>query len=537
MHTWDDADLLAAYVSQRSEAAFAELVERHLPLVYSSALRQVHNPHLAEEISQAVFIILARKADQLKKETVLAGWLCRTAHFSALNALKAEQRRQYHETEAHMETLTSESEPDVWPQIAPLLDAALARLDNTDRNAIVLRFYQQKSLAEVGQSLGVNPDAAQKRVTRAVDKLRQYLVKRGVMLTSTVIASAVAANSVQAAPAGLAVTVTAAAAKGAAISATLTTLVKGTLKIMIYAKLKLAIGIAAGILLVGGVTAVVISQAGANDQWTPQKIAKKAQDTYAALSSYSDTGTAVSEGGGLTTTTTFNIRLQRPNLYRTDWTQMGGFYTGKGVVWSEGNGDFMVMGAAGQEKDAQPQKMNDMQQALASALGASGQATTIPATFYQKNFGDVLGGPAKGGSQLKKANDERIGDVDCYVFSSVIDLSKLPNRGKLPDHSGKIGTITTMFWIGKQDHLIHKIQQTTEGMSVTFPLQSDDNLKTILERQNKLVTPEAIATLRTELEAANKKAQSSLKSGKFVFTQTHENIVINQKFSPADFAR
>jgi len=260
MHTWDDADLLAAYATQRSEVAFATLVERHLPLVYSSALRQVHNPHLAEEISQAVFIILACKADQLKKETVLVGWLCRTAHFTALNALKAEQRRQYHETEAHMETLTSESEPDVWPQIAPLLDAALARLDNTDRNAIVLRFYQQKSLAEVGQALGVNPDAAQKRVTRAVDKLRQYLVKRGVMLTATVIASAVAANSVQAAPAGLAATVTAAAAKGAAVSGSTLTIIKGALKIMAWTKMKTSLAMGVSVLFAVGMVTVAVQE-------------------------------------------------------------------------------------------------------------------------------------------------------------------------------------------------------------------------------------------------------------------------------------
>jgi hypothetical protein len=367
-----------------------------------------------------------------------------------------------------------------------------------------------------------------------LEKLRTFFAKRGVALSAAAIAGAVSANSVQAAPIALTKSVAAMAiAKGAISTASTLTLVKGTLKIMTYGKFKLAIGIIAGIFLAAGATTVVISQTSGNDKWTPQEIAKEAQDAYAALSSYSDSGTIVTEDSGGNTKTSFNIRLQRPKFYRVDWKSTGGLYTAAGVVWSEGKGDFLVSGPVDQVKTDQPQKMNDMQQAFASAMGVSSSAATIPATFYKQNYGDVLGVPASGRTELKKQNDEIIDGVSCCVFTSKLDATKLLAEAKLPKNVGSLGITTTTFWIGKRDHLIHQTRTTTEGMSITMPHQSDDNIRTILERQNKPATPEAIAAWRTQMDAMMKQAQGA----KFVFTETHENISVNEKFSSSDFSR
>src|ERR1041385_2869955 len=202
----DDTQLLREFAERQSEAAFNELVKRRVNLVYSVALRLTGNPHYAQEITQAVFIILARKAASLGRKTILSGWLYQTARLTAANFLRTERRRSAREQEAYMQSLPNESAPDVWPQIAPLLDDAMAKLGEKDRDAVVLRFFDGKSLGEVGTTLGTSEDAAKMRVNRALEKLRKIFTKRGVTLTATLIAGAVSANSVQAAPAGLAVT-------------------------------------------------------------------------------------------------------------------------------------------------------------------------------------------------------------------------------------------------------------------------------------------------------------------------------------------
>src|ERR1019366_3337375 len=193
--------LLQAYARQNSEAAFAALVTRHVNLVYSVALRSVRDPHLAEEITQAVFIILARKADSLCDKTILPGWLCRTARYAGANALTIQRRRQHREQEAHMQSILNEAanEPaETWNQIAPLLDGAMGQLGQKDHDALVLRFFEGRNFAEVGAALGASETAAKMRVNRALEKLRKFFTKRGVSSTTAIIAGTISANSVQA---------------------------------------------------------------------------------------------------------------------------------------------------------------------------------------------------------------------------------------------------------------------------------------------------------------------------------------------------
>ncbi|MEY2879353.1 MAG: hypothetical protein RLZZ15_1733 [Verrucomicrobiota bacterium] len=201
-----DSELLRRYVEERSEAAFTTIVQRHIGLVYSVALRRVGgDTHLAEDVAQRVFGDLARKAASLSDRATLAGWLYVSAHRASAATVRGEQRRKAREAEAHlMETTLTDSTPEAdWAQLRPVIDDAIVSLKEEEREAIALRYFENRSFAEVGTTLRVTEEAARKRVARAVDKLRALLAHRGVTSTVTAVGVALTAVGVASAPLGL----------------------------------------------------------------------------------------------------------------------------------------------------------------------------------------------------------------------------------------------------------------------------------------------------------------------------------------------
>jgi len=210
MQLESDAQLLNRYARQGAEAAFNEIVARHAGLVYSAALRQVASQEAARDVAQGVFVDLARKArplaEKLRPETSLVGWLYRSTRFAALNFLRNDQLRQTRERQAmqHLDLSKPASEETLdWERLRPLLDEALLSLGEPDREALLLRFFHNQDFRTVGRALGLSDDAAQKRVSRAVERLRALLARRGLATSAVALAVAISANAVEIAPPGL----------------------------------------------------------------------------------------------------------------------------------------------------------------------------------------------------------------------------------------------------------------------------------------------------------------------------------------------
>jgi len=208
MQPKSDVQLLGEYAVNGAEAAFSELVQRHTNLVYSAALRQVESTEAAAEISQNVFLGLARQAGpitaRLAPEASLAGWLCRSARNLSLNFRRDEFRRRLREQQHMEETMSSPDTPPEWERLRGVLDEAMGELKEADYDAVVLRFYQNQDFRAVGAAMGMSDDAAQKRVTRALEKLRDMLSRRGIRTTAAALSAVLVANAVASAPAGLA---------------------------------------------------------------------------------------------------------------------------------------------------------------------------------------------------------------------------------------------------------------------------------------------------------------------------------------------
>ena len=198
----NDWALLRDYLDQGSEAAFEALVKRHVDMVYAAALRQLRDPHLAQDATQAVFVLLARKGTRLRSSVVLGGWLYRTATFVASRALRDRVRRHQKEKEALSMTVEPSTD-ELWETVAPQLDPAMSELGAADRNALVLRYLQQRSFREVAEAQGVSEDAAKKRVSRAVGKLRDKLARRTLGISAITLSALLTGKTAEAAPAAV----------------------------------------------------------------------------------------------------------------------------------------------------------------------------------------------------------------------------------------------------------------------------------------------------------------------------------------------
>ncbi|MEO6567891.1 MAG: sigma-70 family RNA polymerase sigma factor [Opitutaceae bacterium] len=239
-----DSELLQEFSAQRSQDAFAQLVGRHVDLVYSAALRQVNGDvHLARDVAQQVFIDLARKAKPLSARESLVGWLYTSAHHAAANAVRSERRRRSHEQESRAMQQIDQQEnnrPD-WERLRPVLDAAMLELDDTDRDAVLRRFFSGESFAAIGDALELSHDAARKRVDRALDRLHGLLARRGVTSSASALGLALSQHAVAASPVGLSAIVTQAAFSGSGL------LAAGSLFIMNKISVGLTAAVAAGL--------------------------------------------------------------------------------------------------------------------------------------------------------------------------------------------------------------------------------------------------------------------------------------------------
>lgn len=256
----EDADLLVRFSGQRDESAFGELITRHVDLVYSTALRVLNgDAHLAEDVAQRVFIDLARKAPSLPSDVVIPGWLYEAARFTAANTVRGEQRRKVREQEAlAMQHLTSEPNAP-WEQVAPYLDEAMGQLKPSDRNAILLRYFQNLDFQSVGHALGVSDDTAQKRVSRAIERVRELLAKRGVSIGACGLVLVLSTNAVHAAPAGMAALISTTATLGG-MSVPASAAVAATKAIAMTTLQKSLMAGAIALAVAGGVTTLLVTK-------------------------------------------------------------------------------------------------------------------------------------------------------------------------------------------------------------------------------------------------------------------------------------
>ena len=251
----DDATLLRQYAEKRSELAFSELVQRHVNLVYSAALRRTNqDPHYAADVAQQVFTNLAANASKLSRHSALSAWLYATTRNAAINLMLSEQRRKHREQEAHaMHELSSGSSDNAdWDQLRPVLDTVMDELSETDRIAVILRFFQNRPFTEIGAELGLTENTARMRTERALEKLRALLARRGVTSPTAALAMTLSAQAAIAPPPGFAASVASTALASAADGSAKAAVLHSFLSMN-----KITVGVVSGVVVAALVTAIV----------------------------------------------------------------------------------------------------------------------------------------------------------------------------------------------------------------------------------------------------------------------------------------
>jgi len=359
----DDWQLLRRFTEHNSQEAFAALTARYLNLVYSVCRREMDDAEAAEDVTQAVFLILARKAPALGRNVVLSGWLFQTARFAARNARLQAQRRASYEQKA-AQTMQQQSEvwdDAVWSEIEPLLNQSLAALKEGERQSVLLRFFQGLTFAEAGAALGLSEEAARKRVTRSLEKMRKFFEKGGIIVPGVALAALLSAHAAKAAPvtcsasiAHITSSVLAGHISVGLASSHAYQLSEGALKAMKIAQLKVAIGLAATLVVGFSTYAVAKGVAPASTKahrvtpvvaapkpghvlaqvpgktLTAARIAARCREAYAALESYQGTSTVATRGASGTDPithewhTSATILFVRPGKIRVDGTDMSG---------------------------------------------------------------------------------------------------------------------------------------------------------------------------------------------------------------------
>lgn len=261
-----DGELLAAFCEAGAPWAFDELRQRHARLVYSTARREVGDSDMAEDVAQAVFLLLIRKAPQMRSSRSIAGWLFQTARLTARNAKQQEARRQRREQEAqqmqHSQALEQRGAEEMWRSIEPHLHDALGALSDKERQAVLLRLFENRPAPEVARLLGISPNAAQMRVSRGVEKMRRFLLKRGLPITSAALAAMLSEQAVRAAPLALvAATAPVSASAAGAVGSGIYQGVMQMMKINAWKTMALRLGVAA--LVAGGACGAIALQQGA----------------------------------------------------------------------------------------------------------------------------------------------------------------------------------------------------------------------------------------------------------------------------------